>query len=103
AGVFAISFLGSASKETFIPAALLASVGVGLLPRERLAAVPAAAEATPGGRWNAVLATLLGSIAYVGVRACVLPSTGASLGQNGNPFASASGWLFIPKLIATAS
>lgn len=97
--VFVLSLLGSASKETFVPAAGLLAIAAALVPLSReLAAV---------SFWRRVLVEvapmIAGVVVYACVRSFILPPTGSSIAGAGNPFASSVGWLFLPKLAAIAS
>jgi hypothetical protein len=95
---FVIVLLGSCSKETFIPAALIVSGGLPLCGpaatlRERLSR-----------SLRAALPSLAAVALYLAVRGALLPwRAHGAIGQTQNPLASAAGWLFLPKLLAIAA
>jgi hypothetical protein len=97
--IFVLSLLGSGSKETFVPAALLTALAFTLRP---------VSAALASVRWkrrvlSELVPCVLGVAVYALARFSVLPPSDASLAGAGNPFASSVGWLFLPKLGAIAS
>jgi hypothetical protein len=100
ASLFAIGFLGSASKETFVPASLLAALSFAWPAADREA--PAESRLRRAG--CALWPTALGVGAYALARTLVLPNApGVGPTQADNPLATSVGWLFLPKLAAIAS
>ncbi len=97
--VFTLTFLGSASKETFAVAAVVTALGLSLWPLSRALA----AEPTKRRLLGELVPVLAGVAAYALARLAVLPPKASTLAGAENPLASATGWLFLPKLAAIAS
>lgn len=91
--IFVLCSLGSASKETFIPAVLASICALALSP------APGASDTRRA--FGQIFPVVAAVSCYAVARFLILPPSSASLG--GNPFASQVGWLFTPKLGAIAS